>query len=82
MKESAVLKTGIAGVIIAAICCFTPLLVIVLGAVGLSAWLGWVDYVLLPLLILFAGMTAYGVWRRRRAGACCARETRSETGRV
>jgi mercuric ion transport protein len=35
-----------------AICCFTPALVILLGAVGLSPWLGWVDYVLLHRLEL------------------------------
>jgi mercuric ion transport protein len=35
------------------LCCFTPLLVVVLGAVGLSAWLVWLDLVLLPLLVLF-----------------------------
>lgn len=76
MKESTILKTGIAGMIVAAICCFTPVLVFVLGVVGLSAWLGWVDYVLLPLLPLFLGMTGYGVWRRYHA-ACCAREPHS-----
>ena len=35
------------GSVIAALCCFTPILVIGLGVVGLSAWLGWLDYVLL-----------------------------------
>jgi len=32
--------TGIVGTVIAALCCFTPALVVLLGAVGLSAWLG------------------------------------------
>ena len=59
------------GMVIAAICCLTPVLVVLLGAVGLSAWLGWLDYVLLPALAVFVGMTAYGFWRRRRALACC-----------
>lgn len=44
---------------IAAVCCFTPLLVIVLGAVGLSAALGWLDYVLFPVLAIFIGITVY-----------------------
>jgi len=43
MKDMTILKTGIVGSIIAAICCATPILVIVLGAIGLSAWLGWID---------------------------------------
>lgn len=72
MKASTLVKTGMIGSVIAAICCFTPFLVIVLGGVGLSAWLGWLDYVLFPALALFLAVTAYGLWRRRRAAACCA----------
>lgn len=71
MKDAAVIKTGIAGSTIAAICCFTPVLVVLFGALGVSAWLGWIDYVLFPALVLFLGMTAYGLWRRQRALACC-----------
>jgi mercuric ion transport protein len=71
MKDATIVKTGIVGSVIAAICCFTPVLVIGLGAVGLSAWLGWLDYVLFPALAIFLGITAFGVWRRQRSGACC-----------
>jgi mercuric ion transport protein len=71
VKNSIVLKTGLAGSVIAAICCFTLALALLLGAVGLSAWLGWVDYVLLPAMALFLVVIAYGLWRRRRAVACC-----------
>lgn len=72
MKDAAILKTGIIGSIVAAICCFTPVLVILLGAVGLSAWLGWIDYVLFPALAIFLSLTVHGLWRRRRAAACSA----------
>lgn len=75
MKDTTILKTGIAGSVIAAICCFTPILVILLGAVGLSAWLGWLDYILLPALVIFLGITVYGLWRRQRVAACCSRES-------
>lgn len=75
MKDATILKTGITGSIIAAVCCFTPALVILLGAVGLSAWLGGIDYVLLPAFAVFLGLTAYGLWRRPRAAACCSSET-------
>ena len=61
MKDRTILRSGIAGTVIAAICCFTPVLVISLGAIGLSAWLGWVDYVLLPALAVFLVLTAYGL---------------------
>ena len=71
MKERTILRTGIVGSAIAAVCCFTPLLVVLLGAVGLSAWLGWLDYVLFPALAFFLAMTAYGVylWRKNAAEA-------------
>ena len=72
MKDATILKTGIVGTAIAAICCATPILVIGFGALGLSAWLGWADYVLLPAIAAFVGLTAYGLWRRHRAAACCA----------
>lgn len=60
------IATGIVGTVIAALCCFTPILVVLLGAVGLSAWLGWIDYVLLHALAFFIGLTIYAVWRQRR----------------
>lgn len=67
MNDSTFLKTGIIGSIIAAVCCFTPLLVVLLGAGGLAAWLGWIDYLLFPALALFLAMTLYGLWRRQNA---------------
>ncbi|MBA3326300.1 MAG: mercury resistance system transport protein MerF, partial [Rhodobacteraceae bacterium] len=81
MNDSTILKTGVIGSVIVAICCFTPILVIGLGAVGLSAWLGWSDYVLLPALALFLGLTAWGLWRCQRAAACCASENAQQSGR-
>jgi mercuric ion transport protein len=39
-------------------------LVVLLGAVGLSAWLGWLDYVLFPALAFFVALTVHAVWRR------------------
>lgn len=60
------IATGIVGTVIAALCCFTPVLVVLLGALGLSAVLGWIDYVLLPALAFFLALTVYAVWRRQR----------------
>lgn len=81
MKDATIVKTGVVGSVIAAICCFTPVLVIALGAIGLSAWLSWIDYVLLPALALFLGITAYGLWRRHRTAVCCATNIQSNNGR-
>jgi len=64
--DSRLLKMGVIGAVILALCCFTPVLVVLLGVVGLSAMLGWLDYVLLPALAFFIGLTVYAVWRRQR----------------
>ncbi len=74
MKSGRTFVIGSGGAIILGICCFTPLLVITLGAVGLSAWLAWLDYVLLPLFVCFIGLTIIGFWLMIRP--------RGETGRA
>ncbi len=64
MKSNGLLATGIIGTAITALCCFTPVFVVLLGAVGLSALTGYLDYVLLPALAIFVGLTVYAVWRK------------------
>ena len=63
MRDRTLVTTGIVGAVVAAVCCATPLLAIVLGAVGLTAWLAKADYVLIPALILFVGLIAFGHYR-------------------
>ena len=63
-EQMSILRIGIIGSIITAVCCFTPLLVILLGAIGLSSIIDILDYVLLPILVIFVGMLIYGLWRR------------------
>jgi len=65
MTNSRLLQVGIIGSVIAALCCFTPVLVVLLGAVGLSALLGVLDYVLLPALAIFVVITVYALWKRK-----------------
>ena len=60
------LKMGIVGTVIAALCCFTPILAVLFGVVGLSAVVGYLDYVLLPTLAVFVLITIYAVIRRAR----------------
>jgi len=67
MNDQTLIKTGIIGAVIAAVCCATPVLVILLGAVGLSALTGYLDYVLLPALALCVGLMGYGLYRQRRS---------------
>ncbi len=65
------MRVGVIGTVLTALCCFTPILVILLGVAGLSALTGYLDYVLLPMLAVFIGLTFYAV-RRRRGGAACS----------
>jgi mercuric ion transport protein len=67
MTSKSLLWTGITGAVLAVLCCATPLLVLLLAAVGLSALTGYLDYVLLPAIAIFIGMTIYAVWRRQPA---------------
>jgi len=67
MNDQTLVKTGIIGALIAAVCCATPVLVILLGAVGLSALTGYLDYVLLPALALCIGLIGFGLNRQRRS---------------
>ena len=63
MKDRNLLRNGIAGSAVAAVCCFTPALVILVTAVGASAVIGYLDFVLFPALGLFLALTAYAVYR-------------------
>ena len=61
MNHLRLLKVGLTGLVILALCCFTPILVVVFGAIGLSAVLVWLDYILLPLLLIFVDVTIYAI---------------------
>lgn len=67
MNDRKLMATGIVGAVVAALCCFTPILAILLGAVGLSAVLGYIDYVLIPAMLVFVSIIAYAAYRRRQA---------------
>ena len=67
MPTNRLLAVGMIGTVIAAVCCFTPALVILLGALGLSALVGLLDFVLLPALATFATITVYALWKRHRS---------------
>jgi mercuric ion transport protein len=70
--DRTLIKTGSIGAIVAAICCATPLLVVVFGALGLTAWLAKADYVLIPALVICLALVGVGLYRRRAAArACC-----------
>ncbi len=64
MNDRKLLRTGVIGSAIAAICCFTPVLVVLIGFVGLSAIVGGLDYVLFPALFASMGLVAFALYLR------------------
>lgn len=60
------LKLGVIGSVVSALCCFTPVLVWLLAGLGLASLVGALDVVLFPALVIFVFITGYAVWRRRK----------------
>ena len=65
------LRVSVIGTVLVALCGFTPILLVLLGTLGLAALTGYLDYVLLPALVFFIGLTCYAVWRKKKHDACC-----------
>lgn len=71
MNDKKLMRRGLIGSVFAAICCFTPLLVLVVAGVGLSAIVGWLDYALFPLLFASMGVVAHALWLQAgKPGRC------------
>ena len=66
--KSKLLAFSTGGTLFAGLCCFTPLLPIVLTALGLTGLLGIIynDAVLLPVLAGFLMLTGYALWRQKK----------------
>ncbi len=81
MSDRVLFRTGIAGALVAAICCATPALVVLAPLAGLGAWLASADWVLFPQLAASLGLIGWGLHRRQTKAACCEVEVtrRSET---
>ncbi len=59
-------KTGIIGAVIAVICCLLPPLAILFGFVGFSAIAGYLDFVLVPAIIIAVVMIGYGLLKKSK----------------
>jgi len=57
---------GTIGAALTCLVCLTPVAVLALGAIGLGAWTGHLDTVLLALLAGFVTLLVYRYWRTRR----------------
>ncbi|WP_054313288.1 mercury resistance system transport protein MerF [Mesorhizobium sp. 1M-11] len=78
MNDRALIRTGSAGAIVAAICCVTPILAVLLPLVGLGARLASADLLAFSLLAVSLGLIAWGLYRRRADPASSENENRKE----
>lgn len=60
---------ALAGTVVVALCCFTPMLVLLLGVIGLGAMTPYLDFVLLPVLavLIFLAVRSYRKWKKLNA---------------
>ncbi len=66
-SDNKLVKVGIIGTITAvAACCAIPVLLILLGAVGLGTLTGYLEYILPSTVVIFILITAYGFWKKQK----------------
>jgi mercuric ion transport protein len=70
MTDRSLITSGAIAAALAAICCATPLLAVVLGSIGLSAWLADADHVVIAVLLLGVALVGLGLYRRHVAATC------------
>ncbi len=76
MNDRKLMATGVVGLAVAALCCATPVLAVLLAGVGLSAVLGYLDYVLIPAMVMFLAIIVFAANRRRQSGQAAAQQQR------
>ena len=69
MQSNKLLRVGVIGTMIAALCCFTPILVILFATIGLSWAVGYLDYLLLPAMVVFMALIMVALWRQQHSVA-------------
>jgi len=75
LAQNRLLATGIIGFVVSMLGCVTPGLVALLAVLGVSGSMGWLDYILLPAMVIFASLAGYAlVCRRRRPASQSATE--------
>ena len=75
MTDRSLIATGGVAAVLAAICCATPILAVLLGAIGLTAWVAKADYIVMPVLVVGIALVGFGRYRRQSAVACSGKET-------
>jgi mercuric ion transport protein len=75
-QNTKLIGTGAAGAMLSLLCCVTAVLAVLLGALGLTAFVGKLDYVLVPVFVASIALVIFALVRRRRS---CAAKTPEPT---
>ena len=57
--------TGLKGALIATVCLFTPLLTMLLNAIGMGSVAPLINALMFPLLFICFGVMGYGMWQKK-----------------
>jgi len=74
-QNTKLIGMGAAGAALSMLCCATPVLAVLLGTLGLTAFVAKLDYVLIPLFVAPVALMIFALVRWRRS---CAAKTRSQ----
>ena len=64
-QNTKLIGTGVAGATLSLLCCVTPALALLLSAIGLTAFVAKLDYVLIPAFVAFIALAIFALIRRR-----------------
>ena len=66
-QNTKLIGAGVVGALLSMLCCFTPVLVVLLSALGLTAFVAKLDYVLVPAFAASIALVIFALVRRRRS---------------
>jgi len=66
-QNTRLIGAGVVGALLSILCCFTPVLAVLLSALGLAAFVAKLDYVLVPLFVTSIALVIFALVRRRRS---------------
>src|SRR5438876_10211324 len=69
-QNTKLIGAGVAGALLSMLCCFTPVLVIVLSALGLTAFVAKLDYVLVPVFGASIALMIFALVRQIGRASC------------
>jgi mercuric ion transport protein len=75
-QNTKLIGIGAVGAVLSLLCCVTPVLAVLLGALGLTAFVAKLDYVLVPVFVACVALITFALVRRRRS---CAAKTPEPT---